>query len=542
MSFTHTIPDRDGAARADGTHERGRSVRRVHVLVVEDDDGARAALERLLRQEGFATSTASGGEAALAEAGRAIPDVVLTDLQMEPMHGVEVCRRLHELDRDLPVIVMTGYSDMQSVIECLRAGADDYLIKPLQYDAVIWCVERALARRAEKLEHERLHRTVHERLLLSSIREQEHAEAEARRRTELDALLRNLSEGVVIGDQLGRIVMLNDAARAILGIRGDEVTVMEAELPEACDLEGRPLSREQRPLMRALRGEQFTDYEVLRTRPNGERRRVASTGTNVRDADGNVAMAIVVFRDITEMRRLEEQRDEYLALVSHDLRNPLTSILMCLATLKRYLASTGLFEGAELPGRTRNAQLVDRAERNVKRMAAMLEELNEATSLESRGIPLRRVACDLRELVAGVVDGMEDARARRITIETDDGSPHVVLADAQRLERVVANLITNALKYSADDAPVTVRLGYAGSHVQIEVVDRGIGIPPESVRMLFDRYYRTTGGKERASGLGLGLYIARLIAEAHGGRIEVSSEIGKGSAFRLILPSFVMAV
>jgi len=113
--------------------------------------------------------------------------------------------------------------------------------------------------------------------------------------------------------------------------------------------------------------------------------------------------------------------------------------------------------------------------------------------------------------------------------------------NASRLERVVANFVTNALKYSAEDAPVSVRLARRGSDVSLEVIDRGIGIAPESVNRLFERYYRAPGGKARASGLGLGLYIARLIVEAHGGRIDVSSEVGKGSTFRLILRSHTAA-
>jgi PAS domain S-box-containing protein len=502
--------------------------------VVDDDEDARAMLEKLLRAEGFATWTAPDGEAALTQAKRALPDVVLTDLAMEPMGGVELCQRLHEINHDLPVIVMTGFSDMQSIALSLRVGAEDYLIKPLEHDAVLWCVKRAIAQRAAKREQEhlrQLYRALNERLVLSSVREQEHAEAEARQRAQLSALLENLKEGVVIADPSGRLLMVNDAARTILGCGDEDLTTLDAiHSLGAHDLEGRPLRSELRPLMRALRGEPFVDYEILRARPNGERRRVVSTGTSVRDANGNVALAIVVFRDVTELRRLEQQRDEYLALISHDLRTPLSSVLLLVATLRRSIESMGHTEDAIV-------SLAERAERNVKRMSTMLDELAEATSLESHGVTLHRVASDLRCLVASVVGRMDDARARRLTIETDDRSPYLALVDASRVEHVLENLLTNALKYSAEDAPVKVRLTRQGNDVALEVIDRGIGIAPESVKMLFDRYYRTASGKARASGLGLGLYIARLIVEAHGGRIEVSSEVGKGSTFRLILPS-----
>ncbi len=532
MPFERT--DRDGVARAPIERAGEETLRRAHILVVDVDEAARGALENLLRADGYATSTAPDGDTALAEARRELPDVVLTYLQMPGTRGVELCQRFHEIDPDLPVIVMTAFSDMPSAIQSLRAGAVDYLIKPLQYEAVLWCVERAIGRRTAKLEQEELSRTLNERLMLSSIREQEHAEAETQQRAQLNALLENLQDGVFIADQSGRVLMVNDAARAIIGVSNEDLRTTDAlHSWEAHDLGGHPLGSDQRPLMRALRGEQFVDYETLRISPKGERCRILSTGTSVRDENGNVDLAIVVFRDVTELRRLERQRDEYLALISHDLRNPLSSMLIFVSTLKRSMEKKGLIE---------DATLAERAERSVVRINAMLEQLTEATTLEAHGVALPRGVCDLRQLVAAVVDRMDDASARRVTIETDDAAPYVALADASLLERVVDNLLTNALKYSAEDAPVTARLARTGSDVELDVIDRGIGIAPESVKLLFDRYYRTTAGKARASGLGLGLYIARLIVEAHGGRIDVSSEVGKGSTFRLILPSHTAPV
>jgi PAS domain S-box-containing protein len=503
--------------------------------VADDDAHARAALEKVLRAEGFDVSTAPDGEAALAEARRALPDVVLTDLDMPQVHGAELCQRLREIDRDLPVIVMTGHSDMASAIQSLRAGAEDYVVKPLDVDAVLVGVERAVARRNARREQQSLLRALNERLVLSSIRQQEHAEAEQQQRTQLNALLEKLIEGVVIVNPSGRVLMINDAARNMLGCVDECPTVEALYSLETQDLQGRRLSGEQHPIGRALLGEQFADYEVLRVRPNGERRRVVSTGTQVNDSMGNVALAIVVFRDITEQRRLEQQREEYLSLISHDLRNPLGAILIFLDTLASMERTE---ERPPIPLALR-ANLIERCMRNCKRMTAMLEELTEATSLESHGVSLQRRACDLRELVASAVDSLDEARTGRITLETADAraASYAVFADASRLERVITNLLTNALKYSAEDTPVTVRFAQKGNEVTLDVIDRGIGIPAENVKRLFDRYYRTTAGKARAGGLGLGLYIARLVIEAHGGRIDVSSEVGRGSTFTLILPS-----
>jgi PAS domain S-box-containing protein len=525
---------RDDVARRASHLRPEAKATRARILVVDDDEAALRPLAKLLGAEGFETSTAADGESALAEAMRVRPDLVLTDLQMQPMDGIELCKRLHELDPELPVIVMTGSSDLHPVIDSLRQRAEDYLLKPLESDVVLWCVERALTRRAAKRDHEDIQRAFNERLVLSSVREREHAEAEAQHAAQLRSLLENLTEGVLIADPHCDQLMVNEAARAVMGLaqekqRAEDLYARVAML----DLEERPLAREERPLVRALRGERFTDYEVLYVRPSGERRRVVSSGTSVRDQQGSVALAIVVLRDVTELRRLEQQRDEYLSLVSHDLRNPLSVVSMSVATLKTAITDKRVPVAAR-------AKLVERVERNAKRMNVMLDELREATSLETQGVTLQCAPCDMRELVDNVVDSIDDAR-RRITVETDGASGYIVLADAPRLERVVANLLTNALKYSAEGAPVSVRLAHREGAVVVAVTDRGIGIAPESVMRLFDRNYRTTGGKAHASGLGLGLYIARMIVELLGGRIEVESELGKGSTFRLIVPLHAVA-
>jgi PAS domain S-box-containing protein len=504
-------------------------------LVVDDDALSRGALEQLLRSHGFQVSTAEGGEAALIEARRAPPDVVLTDLHTPGLDGLELCRRLHQIDRDLSVIITTAASDIETVTESLRAGAEDYLNKPLQPDVVLLCVKRALSRRKLKLEHdalrghtEELYRTLNERLVLSSVREQEHADAELAQRVQQNALLENLSEGVAIADPRGRLLLVNRAARAILGF-GDEalpdIRALQVRSPR--DLEQRAISEQEHPVARALRGEAFRDYELRYPGPDGERR-VVSTGTCVRDEGGTVALAIAVFRDVTELRRLEQQREEYLALISHDLRNPLNSVLLCIGLLKQAMEQRGLAQ---------YATLAERAELNIKQTTDLIEELTESTSFELQGVQLRRQVCDLGLLVSRVVERLDDTRARRIAIEANAATSYPVLVDEARFDRVISNLLTNALKYSPEDAPVTVRLGQKEGVVELDVIDRGIGIAPEALKRVFDRYYRTSGGKASASGLGLGLYIVRQIVEAHGGRIAVRSEVGKGSTFRLSLPT-----
>ena len=209
-------------------------------------------------------------------------------------------------------------------------------------------------------------RTLNERLVVSSVREQELAEAEATQRAQLNALLEKLSDGVLVAEPSGRITMLNPAASAMMGVGCDEVrTVGDLDRFEVHDLAGKPLLREALPIVRALRGEDFAGDELVGFPPRGgEPLRVVSTGTNVRDAHGQVALAIVVFRDVTELRRLEQQREEYTALISHDLRNPLGAVLMFSGVLRQSLKKKRLAE---------DASLALRIERNAVRMNSMFK-------------------------------------------------------------------------------------------------------------------------------------------------------------------------
>jgi len=402
MRLTQAESSRESGGRSGRVLPSTVGEARARILVVDDDEIALRGMEKLLSMDGFAVAAVADGEAALVEASRLRPDIVLTDLHMPGIDGAELCRRLHQIAPDVPILVMTAVSDIQGAVESLRAGAEDYLSKPLEHEVVSLCIDRALSRRNAKLEHdklrrdtEELYRSLNARLVVSHAREQQRANAEAQQRAQLNALLENLSEGVAVIDASGRLLMLNAAARRILGLGNDGLISAEVlQSLEVYDLAQQPLRRELHPLTRALRGEQFEDYEVCHKHSDGSWRRVASTGTCIHDASGAVALAIVMFRDLTELRRVEKQRDEYLALISHDLRNPLGNVLMCVTMLKKTMEEKGL---------AACASLAERAELNVRRTTEMIEELTDSTRLELQGVPSGRKTCDLRLLATDLV-------------------------------------------------------------------------------------------------------------------------------------------
>jgi len=227
-----------------------------------------------------------------------------------------------------------------------------------------------------------------------------------------------------------------------------------------------------------------------------------------------------------ELLKLERQREEFVSLITHDLRNVLTSTIGHSDWLRRLLLHKDL---------EREAKSAEAILASGKRLSLMLEELAESSRLESGQTELALAPVDLRQLLAELVERVGTPKDRkRVRLELPARIPPLT-ADPSQLERVLTNLITNALKYSPAAAPVTVRVVRQGREAVISVIDEGIGIAGEDLPHVFERHFRSKTGAAKAEGLGLGLYIARLIVEAHGGRIWVESEVGKGSTFSFSL-------
>jgi PAS domain S-box-containing protein len=365
-------------------------------------------------------------------------------------------------------------------------------------------------------------REANQRLLMAGLRAEEQFEEAVGQVAHFSALLESLHEAVTIVDISGRMLLMNPSARALFGDTPDLPSL--AEPFEFRDLDDTPLTADERPIARALRGERFNDQELILVRPDGAQLRLLSSGSAIRD-NGQVLLAIVVHRDVTALRVLEQTKDDYLALISHDLRAPLTSVQAEAQMLERQLNRDGNLASVY-------AKRITAIVANARRMNAMIQELLESSHLESGTMALQPRPLELVQLLRGIVDRVG---FKRVTLSED--RPVTVSVDPERIERVLTNLIANALKYSPPFRPVVVDVAHGPDEAVVSVSDQGGGIPPEELSRLFQRFTRgREGPKADSSGLGLGLYIARLIVEAHGGRIRVESEVGKGSRFFFSLP------
>jgi two-component system phosphate regulon sensor histidine kinase PhoR len=332
-------------------------------------------------------------------------------------------------------------------------------------------------------------------------------------RDRLSGILENMHEGVLFLDQEGRVALLNPTLREMLVLTGDELgkTLLEAirhvelrELLDSAEVDD-PVEQEI-----AISGIRPSRLMVRATRLEGAQKGV-----------------LAVFVDVTETRRLENLRREFVANVSHELRTPVTSIRS--AGESRQLA-LGQPEVAK--------KFVEIIDRNGERLQVLVEDLLDLSRIESKQYKLTLEALDLHLYLSQVLTLFSERASRagvKLHTQFSDEVPQAQ-ADRRALEHVVTNLVDNAIKYAGAGKTVTVSTHHWGDKVQIRVADNGPGIPEKHLPRIFERFYRIDAGRSRELvGTGLGLSIVKNLTESMGGLARVESREGVGSTFIISL-------
>lgn len=352
----------------------------------------------------------------------------------------------------------------------------------------------------------------------------------ARMYAEMDTTISSIADGVIIFGRSGQVLRSNPAAEKMLGIHEQEAKpALEEQLRrvQMKSEDGIWLSAGDSPVDQALRGETARGIVTRLQLPDGRAIWISSSAAPIRTADGEQMGAVVVFSDVTRLRQLQEQREDLLRAVSHDMRTPLTAIQGHAELLMRTMRKGEWNERSE-----RSATAIMQSTRQ---MNAMIQDLVESARLESGQMELHLTPVHLDSYLLDILDHLAGVlETSRVQLAVPGDLPPVC-ADPHRLERIVVNLVSNALKYSPRDSEVEIIAERSGEEVRISVADRGSGIPPEDLEHIFDRYYRARE-KSIAEGLGLGLYITKMSVEAHGGHIWVDTDLGKGSTFHFTLP------
>lgn len=340
-------------------------------------------------------------------------------------------------------------------------------------------------------------------------------DAMSRERDNLQEILASMSEGVLVVDRDGRAQMINPAFYELFDLMGD---FTGRPVPEIIRHPGFA-----RLIEDTLRKRQPQSSQIVL--PSPERRTLLLTSAVL---SGGERGAVVAARDTTELTRVADMRRDFVANVSHELKTPLAAIRGYAETLR---------DGAlDEPPTAR--RFTDRILSQCRRLQELLDDLLILSRLEGTDAALEREPVDLDAVARRAVELLTPAaREKRVEIELQEEEVPAVQGDAGSLERLLLNLLDNAIKYNRPDGKITVRLGRCGAEALLEVSDSGIGIPAESIPRIFERFYRVDKGRAREEGgTGLGLAIVKHIAQAHGGQVDVESRMGRGSTFRVRLP------
>ena len=333
-------------------------------------------------------------------------------------------------------------------------------------------------------------------------------------RDRIGAIMSQIGDGVIVVNGNSEATMVNEAAGRILGIsREDAAGRTFVELTHDYEI--------NEILKRCLEtGEQ----QMRAMETSHDRRYLRVIATPLKDEGG----CLLLLQDLTDLHRLENVRRDFVANVSHELRTPIASI--------KALAET-LNEGA-VHDPTVAEDFLGKINAEADRLTQMVQELGELSRIESGQVPLDRMPTDIREVVQKAAARL-GAQAERsgLTLDTIIASDvRQVLADRERLEQVLVNLIHNAIKFTAPGGSIRVSAKPQGDSVLVSVADSGTGIPADDLPRIFERFYKADKARS-GGGTGLGLAIAKHIVEAHGGRIWAESVEGKGSTFSFTLPA-----
>lgn len=332
-----------------------------------------------------------------------------------------------------------------------------------------------------------------------------------REREDTHTLIESMTDGVLAANPRGEIVSANTAARRLLGYRDD------AALPPLGEL------FHDKPARDVLR-EALAGREVEQRALEVEDRELLATTRALPDGG-----TLLVLRDVTELRRLEAVRRDFVANVSHELKTPLTSIAGYAETL-----------AAESRGDTQTAKFAATILSNAQRMQRLVDELLDLSRIESGGWrPLRRVI----ELDPAARDAWtpfaDRAAANRISFDVAvSPDAHAMPADADALRQVFTNLFENALRHTPPGGRIRVAADLVADSVRVSVEDTGTGIPSDHLPRIFERFYRVDAGRAREQGgSGLGLAIVKHLVEAHGGHVDADSALGRGTTIRMTFPA-----
>jgi signal transduction histidine kinase/FixJ family two-component response regulator len=490
------------------------SVQTVRVLVVDDEQDIRDGSERILSRMGCRVFKAGCGEDGLDIVSRESVDIVLLDLKMPGMDGMEALSRIQAHDEQILVIVITGFATVETAIEAMKQGAYDFIPKPFEPDQLRIVINRArdkinLAREAAQLMAER------KRTLADLGTE----------KSRIHTIVESLPVGLGVTNTSGQVVLMNPSFRRRLGLDPDrepgESISAYVDNAEFCNL-----------VMEISRGDLMDSSEARTCEFSlSDEKYLMARGRPVLGEDNVCLGAVINLVDISAIKVLDRLKSEFVAKVSHELRSPLSTIHEQLALVIRDMTDD---EAGQ------DQYILSRAKEKTQGLISLIGDLLDLSRIEAGNICQEPRPVQIDKLLSNIVDFI-GAKARSKQQTLDLHLPSVALppvtADPVAIESIFGNLITNAIHYTQDGGKIRVTATAEKDGICVSISDNGFGIEAKYLENIFKRFYRVKNEKTRfITGTGLGLPIVKGLLNELGGSVKVDSTVGKGSVFTVFFP------
>ncbi|MCG2617178.1 ATP-binding protein [Terrimonas sp. NA20] len=481
------------------------------ILIVDDKPENIYSLKALLTLHSFPVDTALSGEEALKKILAHNYALIILDVQMPGMDGFEVAESIsgYSKSKDIPIIFLTAANtDKKYITRGYSSGGVDYITKPIDPDILLLKVKTLyrLYEQSRKLNE------MHDNLVV----EVEYRKKAERETSEKAAELRSILESIpqiaftirtdgTLEFTNHRWLEYSTSPGHFPPVHPEDIDIQE-EVIKAIALQ-KPVELETR--LKRIAGTDYR-YHLLRLVP------VLENDTIVKWAG--------TFTDIEDQKQASRRKDEFLSIASHELKTPLTSIKAYIQLLER-----------ESKDNSQYKPYVDRALTQVSKLNSLITDLLDISKIQSGKLEFNKKEFDFDAMLKSQLE-MTKQNHPDYHLDHHGTTETLVYGDEIRLEQVITNFISNAIKYSPKEKKIVIETRADDQHVHFAVTDFGIGIPKDEQKNLFRKFYRAQGAAPHFQGMGLGLYICSEIIQRHDGSFGVNSEPGKGSTFHFTIP------
>jgi len=481
-------------------------------LVVDDEKVIRDGCTLLLQPEGYRVITGANGREALdLMRGQAV-NLVLCDLKMPVMGALEVLEEAGGLYPEVPVIIITGHGTVADAVECMKKGAYDFVTKPFRVDHLTLAVKRALEKQRLERETRRLQEEQARNLYTLAMEQ-----------SRMHTIVNCMADGVLVINRNLEVVLCNPTFMQLLGLDGP----LPQPGPLAVYLDEGSFRAAIKDLCATAETEpaRCLSHEICYNRVH-----LRAMSAPFFGPDEKMLGTVTIFHDITAFKELDALKNDFVHMVSHELRSPMTAIK---------LQHEVILEGLAGEVTPKQRELLSRAQAKIQGLLDLINDSLDIARIEAGHRQLELLPLELGDLLQEVAHLLEvKAADQKVTLKLvlpPDLPP--VRADRRSLEEVFVNLVSNAINYSPDGGEVSITGLSHGDYLEVRVSDQGIGIEAEEIPKIFDKFYRVKHPRTRQIiGTGLGLAIVKGIIDAHRGAVEVESRLGEGSTFRVLLP------